>query len=396
MHPLYKDDGVTGGLRAEYQASSEEAGKLWAEFDQARKESGIEEALTKGQRPDTAVMDKLNRLKKTYEAAADRAGNLHDRLLNQLGKTTRNHNQGGLGGVSIGKAFIDGVGQKALDGTSGGSLVPPYADSGIILDMPSRALFVRSLIPVRQADSDKVWYLRQSAFTNLAAPVAAGADKPKSVLTVERIERPVTTIAHISEAMDRALLSDYEELVSFIDRQMTLGVLLSEEMQIISGDGVGVNLLGITATPGIQTYARLAAESPADALHKGITKVSDAFHQVDGICLASADWENIRLSKTADGEYLAGDIIQSDPERLWGRRVVVSPVVTAGTAIVGAFGEAAVLWDREQARLTFSESGLADVAGKDLFSRNQLRFRAEERIAFGVTRPAGFCKVTLT
>lgn len=396
MNPLLtQNDPITTALRTQWETANDSAKSQWEDFDAARKESGVME----GKSADKATLKRLADMQTAYEKSADEAQELHDRLLPRLGKATRNHNQGGLGGVSrgvsIGKAFIDGVGQKALDGTSGGSLVPPYAESGI-LDMPSRATFVRSLIPVRQADSDKVWFLRQSAFTNLAAPVAAGADKPKSVLTVERIERPVTTIAHISEALDRALLSDYEELVSFIDRQMTLGVLLAEELQIISGDGTGVNLLGILSTAGIQTYTRGASESPSDALHKGITKVGDAFHNVDGIVLNSADWEGIRLSKTTTGDYLAGDIIQSDPERLWGYRVVSNPVVAVGTAIVGAFAEAAVLWDREQARLTFTESGLADAAGKDLWSRNQVRFRAEERIAFGVTRPAGFCNVTLT
>jgi len=40
-----------------------------------------------------------------------------------------------------------------------------------------------------------------------AAPVAAGAVKPTSTYTVERIEEPVRTIAHVTEALDRNLLA---------------------------------------------------------------------------------------------------------------------------------------------------------------------------------------------
>ncbi len=62
--------------------------------------------------------------------------------------------------------------------------------------------------------------------------------------------------------------------------------------------------------------------------------------------------------------------------------------------MIGAFGVAATLWDREEARITFTESGLGDSVGAELFSRNQIRFRGEESVAFGVERPAAFCEVT--
>ena len=273
---------------------------------------------------------------------------------------------------------------KALDGTAGATLVPAFFDPRI-RGLPQRSLFVRSLIPVRQADGDKVRYIRQTVATQNAAPVAAGALKPTSVYTVERVEETVRTIAHVTEALDRALLSDFDSLVDFLDNQLRLGVLLAEESQIINGNGTAPNLRGILNTVGIQTQA-VGADPRADAVYKALGKVRGAFFEPDGIVLHPNDWQDIRLTKTADGEYQTAPVTDDGVERLFGKPVITSPVIAEGTGLVGAFAVGATVWDREEARVTFSEVGLND-SGEEMFTRNQLRWRAEERIAFGVERP---------
>jgi HK97 family phage major capsid protein len=307
---------------------------------------------------------------------------------------------GGYGRIEgLGKAFLDGLAQgnggdlrAALDGTSGGSMTPQWF-APQILDLPQRALFVRSLIPTVAVTSDKVDYLRQSVATQNAAPVAAAALKPTSVYSVERIEVPVTTIAHISEALDRMLLSDEDQLIDFIDNQLRLGVLLAEENQILNGNGTPPQLRGILQTAGIQTQAK-GADAVPDAIYKAITKVRLTFREVDGIVLHPNDWQDVRLLKAADGTYISAPMLEDDPSRMWGIPVVTSAAMTEGTGLVGAFGVDATVYDREQARVTFTESGLGDTAGQEMFSRNQVRFRGESRIALGVARPASFCTVT--
>jgi HK97 family phage major capsid protein len=63
--------------------------------------------------------------------------------------------------------------------------------------------------------------------------------------------------------------------------------------------------------------------------------------------------------------------------------VVESEAITAGTALVGDFSKA-VLWDREQASVTMTDSHA------DFFIRNLVAILAEERVAFAVTRPKAF------
>lgn len=108
------------------------------------------------------------------------------------------------------------------------------------------------------------------------------------------------------------------------------------------------------------------------------------------------DFEEIRLSKASgSGDYLTAPVTDDDFDKLWNKRVVTSPVIAEGTALVGAFADGAVVWDREEARISWAETGLGDAAGQELFTRNQIRARGEERIAAGVTFPQAFCAVDL-
>ncbi len=388
-------DSIYSALRSAYDAKNAEAGDKWAAFEAERKraiESGTD--LTKDKRK----LARLDDLHAEYDSVAKEAVELRDRLFRHADGRGEGIPSGedkgiaGLGAEFLRKLGAGVHGLKALDGTSGGSMVGPFFDERIRV-LPQRSLFVRSLIPVRKIDSDKAWWLRHSVATQNAAPVAAGALKPTSVYTVERIEQLVVTIAHVTEALDRALLSDFDQLVTFIDGQLRLGVLLAEEAQILNGDGLGVNLLGILNTPGIQVQA-IGGDSRADAIYKALTKVRTAFFEPDGIVLHPNDWQDIRLAKTADGDYQTAPVTDEGVERLFGKPVITSPVIAEGTGLVGSFRIGATVWDREEARVTFTESGLGDAAGQELFTRNQIRFRGEERIAFGVERPAAFTKLT--
>ena len=73
---------------------------------------------------------------------------------------------------------------------------------------------------------------------------------------------------------------------------------------------------------------------------------------------------------------------------LWGVPVVESEAQTSGYATIGDFTKA-VVWDREQTTVTMTDSHA------DFFVRNLVAVLAEERLAFGVTRPTAFCTVDI-
>ena len=202
---------------------------------------------------------------------------------------------------------------------------------------------------------------------------------------------PVATVATLSEKIDRNVLADFSNLVDFVGGQLVTAVRLATEDQVLNGTGTVPSMRGILATPGLTAITATAGESVADAVYRGIASVGDDFLRADAVVLNSADWTTVRLSKAATaGTYLAASIVEDDPPRVFGVPVVVSPLMAAGAALVGAFNAGSVLYQRETARVSWTEFN------EDDFEKNAVTFRAEERCVVAVTRPMAFCKVDLT
>jgi HK97 family phage major capsid protein len=401
---LDKSDPMVENLRAAWKAKETEAKALFAEFDKERN-ALIEEKGLIGAERDTEGLKALDDKYAVYTAVSKEAKELHDRLLKHM------EGDDGAGGHKGTKEVLPGSmprnlsdsiirtsGEKAFDVTSGGTATSAFYDP-VIRGLPQRRLFVRSLIPTKQIDSDKFDYLRQTVATFAAAETAAGSLKPTSTLSFERVEDRVRTIAHLSEPVDRATLLDLDGMRDFLDNQLRLGVLLREDSQIVNGNGAGENLRGILNTSGILTQAR-AADPHVDAVFKAITKVRAQTNPFDpnGIVLNPNDVQTVILTKDVNGNYQAADsgavVIEDDGTlRLFGLEVISSIAIAQGTGLVGDFNQC-LIYDREMARVDWADTGGLGAANAEIFSRNQLVARGEERIGFAVLRPAAFCSLT--
>jgi HK97 family phage major capsid protein len=260
---------------------------------------------------------------------------------------------------------------------------------------PMRTRRVRDLFPSRTTTAAVIEYFRMTGFTNMAAPVAerdgsAFGPKPQSGFTFVGEQAPVRTLAHW-EAAHRNVLADEPQLRSIIDNELLYGLRLQEDEQILNGDGSGENLTGIlNSNP--QTYNwsdGVVKDNKADALRRAATLSFLAYYEPTGIVLHPNDWEDIELSKDDNGQYLvAVSVALGGEPRLWRIPVVDTPAMPEGTALVGAFGTGAQLYDREQASIRISEQHA------DFFVRNAIVVLAEQRLALAVKRPEAFVAVT--
>ncbi len=272
---------------------------------------------------------------------------------------------------------------------------------------PTRTKRVRDLFPTRTTTAAVIEYFRQIGFTsvsssptaptNSASSVAersgnAFALKPQSSFKFVGEQAPVRTLAHW-EAAHRNVLADEPQLRSIIDNELMYGLRLLEDQQILNGDGAGENLLGVLQTPGIQTYAwsdgPAATDTKADALRRAATLSFLAYYEPSGIVLHPNDWEDIELTKDANGQYLiAVSVAMGGEPKVWRMPLIDTPAMAEGTALVGAFGTGAQLYDREQASIRISEQH------SDFFVRNAIVVLAEQRLALAVKRPEAFVAVT--
>jgi HK97 family phage major capsid protein len=121
--------------------------------------------------------------------------------------------------------------------------VAPDLQPGVIPGT-QRRLTIRDLITPGRTQSNMIQYVRETGFTNNAAPVSEGDTKPESSLVYALTQSAVVTIAHWLKA-SKQILDDFMQLQSNIDGRLRYGLALVEENQLLKGSGVGNNLNGI-------------------------------------------------------------------------------------------------------------------------------------------------------
>jgi HK97 family phage major capsid protein len=333
-----------------------------------------------------------------------------------------------FGRKSIGEAFLASAEFKSLLASGSANMPAPYKSSSEVYSQkdlysalptgtpgsfgtiqrdalvvpPMRTKRVRDLFPSRTTTAAIIEYFRMTGFTNNAAPVAerngsAFAAKPQSSFTFVGEQAPVRTLAHW-EAAHRNVLADEPQLRSIIDNELMYGLRLQEDAQILNGSGTGENLTGILNTSGIQTYNWSSGfysatagmtDTKADALRRAATLSFLAYYEPSGVVLHPNDWEDIELTKDGNGAYVvAVSVAMGGEQKLWRIPVVDTPAMTEGTALIGAFGTGAQIYDRESASIRISEQHA------DFFVRNAIVILAEQRLALAVKRPESFVKVS--
>lgn len=281
------------------------------------------------------------------------------------------------------KTVLSATGTWGSTTSVGTSLVSP--DRAPMVMLPQRGLTVRDLITPGQTSSNAIEYAKEVVFTNNAAVVAENTRKPESNITFNMTSTSVRTIAHIIKA-SRQILDDAPQLRSVIDERMRYGVQLSEEAELLYGDGTGQHLLGIIP----QATAYSAAFAPTDTTGIDIILLASLQSQLallpaTGVVMHPTDWARVRLTKDSQGNYLVGAPQGGAPAMtLWGLPVVASMAITAGTFLTGAFRGGAQIFDRLGIEILLSTENVDD------FEKNMLTIRAEERLALAVYRPSAF------
>ncbi|EQA4952262.1 phage major capsid protein [Salmonella enterica] len=253
-----------------------------------------------------------------------------------------------------------------------------------IIAPPERAMTIRDLLIPGETDSASMEFIQETGFTNKAAPVAEGARKPQSEITFDLKSAPVRTIAHIFKA-SRQILDDAKGLASYIDGRARYGLRFAEELQLLSGDGTGMNIMGII--PQASTFnpkVTLASATAIDRMRLAILQAVLAEYPASGIVLNPIDWAAIELTKDGEGRYIIAQPVNGSVARLWGLPVVETQAMTQNNFLTGAFSMAAQIFDRMEIEVLLSTEN------EDDFARNMVTIRAEERLAMAVYRPEAF------
>ena len=270
---------------------------------------------------------------------------------------------------------------------------------------------LREVLNVGQTSSDSLIYFEESGFTNASAVVGEATAttgttglKPESAITFTQKTSDVATIAHWMP-ITRQMIWNAAELRTYIEGRLIDGLRLTEDEQLLTGDGTAGNMTGLLNTTDVQVLddTGIAGSYFFDNPVADTTTDNGFFNRIlrarqligtigraraNFVVLNPADHEVAMTSTDAQQQYFgAGPFSAGNVATLWGLRTVINENQPAGRALVGD-GRQATIWDRLQAQVQVGTIN-------DQFVRNMLTLLAEERVGLTVFRPAAFADVTL-
>lgn len=222
--------------------------------------------------------------------------------------------------------------------------------------------------------------------SNVFAPTAEGRRKPQMNISYELKSLSAKTVASWIPVTKQAL-SDATQLQSLINTRLLYGLSLTEDYQLLYGDGIGQNLQGIMTNALAQSYAwssGIVGDTRIDAIRRAMTLARLAEYPISGVVLHPTDWEYIELAKGSNERYIWVQVTTGGVMQLWRAPVVDTTAIAVGEFLTGAFQLGATLYDREMASIDVAEQHA------DFFIKNMVAVRAEERIALATFRPEAF------
>ena len=334
-----------------------------------------------------AIDVKTNRIKggdiavaKTFDGALFDAVNNNAQFKSFLGRESKAFSLDLKGHTLFTKA-----GDMVTGNSYTGEVIAPTRVPGIIND-PDRAQHVRDFIAQATTDSDRVYYIRESAFEDNTATRGEASTKPQSDFDLTQEEAPVRKIATYVR-MSTEMLNDTPGLVSYLTTRLPKKLRLEEDTQILYGNGTAPNLEGITAVAS--AYVDTLADADVnrfDVLVKAIAQARADEYFANAIMLNPADWYSMMLTKDGEGGYVFPESARFGgvAPRIAGVPIIANTAVTSGDFLVGDFASGVQLYDRLQANVRFFEQD------QDNAIKNMITVVAEERLALAIYRPTAF------
>jgi HK97 family phage major capsid protein len=310
---------------------------------------------------------------------------------------------------STGPVHIDTKAGTLLSGTlapgsgqGGGLLTVPQVAPGVVEKLFQRTT-VADIIPKGNTNTNTVRYVVEGTATSGAAAVAEGGAKPASDLALSTVDEQVKKVATILTVSDE-MLEDAAQVESYIDRRLRLFLEIEEERELLRGS-TAAEIPGIIGRSGVNTYARGTVDNNAVALFKAINGTrGSAFLEPDYIIMHPDNWQTTRLLQDDNNQFYGGGPftgaygnnqnlqdsgqLTGSGDSIWNKPVLVTTAPGSGTALLGSFGAAAMIYRRSGISVEASN------AHASYFVSNLVAIRAEMREALCVYRPGAFTTVT--
>ena len=270
-----------------------------------------------------------------------------------------------------------------------------YTYSTDVADQGLRDLAVRGLFGAEQITGNAITFFTLGAKEDNSAPSPKGvneaAAKPQFHIVEGTVTKALQKIAGWFYETDE-LLEDNPYLASALNNRGLYELDAAVEDYLLT-------TLAATSGIGAKTYAHNGNVTPDVILDAIMDVKKDTRFNADAIIINPTDYAILRKLKTASGsnEYVGGGFFygpNGNPVAvqpgIWGLNTIVTPNITAGTVLVGAFkqGATVVTKDGDGARIEIVTGDHDDAI------YNRVTVVVEERVALAVRYPKAFVKIT--
>jgi hypothetical protein len=270
------------------------------------------------------------------------------------------------------------------------TITPTTAIPPGVTIVPPPPVYPWELVSARFAqgttEAGSIPYLEETSFTNAADYVAVGGVKPESAKVFTLKSATLLKIAHIINVPDE-FLDDVAGMRSFLDANMAGGLIEKLEVEVVSGAGGAGKIQGLLTLPGKQADYAVPTGAAAVPHAVSLAKASAAIwtaskYRPDTVVLSPMNYIDVNMQTSASfwlfppGSPLAG------------LTPVQSPQVPEGTAIIGAFQRASMLFRKGGIQIQATNSHDAN------FASNITTIRAEMRVALVHFVPGAYGLVT--
>lgn len=249
-----------------------------------------------------------------------------------------------------------------------------------------RPLRLLDLFPVGTTESNVVEYVQVLTIPAQAEETAPSELKPEASFTTRDEEAPARTIAVWIKARRQAL-ADVGSLTAMLNTLLTYDVRRRLEIQMVAGDGIDQNLLGLLNVDGLGEPPAVDGDNTADAILRAITTIYLADGDPNFVAAHPITWQDLLLMRENQAErtgaYLYGSPSSLPSPTIWGLNLVNTRAVDDDAPLVGDSNAASPLV-REGLTVRVSDSD------QDDFIRNHVTILVEIRVAFPIWRPTSF------
>lgn len=289
-------------------------------------------------------------------------------------------------GESPGASAEVDIGLKTLFETGAG-FAPESLRTGRLVEAATRPIDVLDLIPTSPINSPVEKYMLETTRTHASAEKAEGIAYAESTFVWTEQTSNVRKITDSIPVTDEQL-EDESQIAGLLDQRLRFGLRQRLDSQVLVGDGTAPNLQGFLDAGFITQTQAKGADPTMDAIYKGMTLVRYTGRaNPTAVIMHPNDWQDVRLLRTASGDYIFGSPSTPGAQTLWGLPVALSTAVTEGNAIVGDFANFCRIGEKRGVLVEVGYSGTQFVEGKRTI-------RASLRACFTVYRINAFCIVT--